>query len=368
MAYNDPPAPTSPAYSGCQGGVITTFSGCATGLLPVYSEGGFPTLLNLAPGSMKAGLVVPITLNGHFLGNVTAVQITGTLIAVTNINVVNDDQLIVTFTLDVAALEGVRQITVVTPDGISNALNITILPGMWLGITTEPALWVEADYGVVDANNAPMTVWSDRTSNANHFTPGPSKSAPIYKSTGWNGGVRPYWQFNNAHGCITAASASLSLTSHTIFLVALRDTGDANSALIFIISDIIGASIQDSAASSYIARWNAPHTVITESSYHNAGGWLPINTRLHIRNEYNGTHATHKLFLSNVQQSLNNQLTGNPGVVAIGSAHVKLGYRDVSLPGFDLQGRIAACVIYPTLLSAPDTTTVHGQIQTKWMS
>lgn len=317
---------------------------------------------------MKAGLTVAITINGSFLSAVTAVNITGTLILVSNINIVSDNQLIVTFILDVAALEGVRQITVDTPNGTSNAVNITILPGMWLGITTEPVCWLEADYGVVDANNAAMTQWSDRTSFANHVTVAPTKGAPIYKSSGWGTASRPYWQFNNAHGCKTAMSASLALTSHTMFVIFLRDGTDANSAIAFGVSDLIAFSIQDSAASSYIARWNAGHTVLTESSYHNVFGWLALNTRLHVRNEFNGTHASHKLYLSNVQQSLTNQLTGNPGTVSTGAMEVRLGYRDVTLPGFDLQGRIAAFVLYNTLLSPADATTVGGQLQTKWMT
>ncbi len=318
---------------------------------------------------MKAGLTVPVTINGQYFLNTTSVTITGTLILVSNINIVSDSQLIVTFILDVAALEGVRQITVTSPNGTSNALNITILPGMWLGITTEPVCWVEADYGVVDANNANMTQWSDRSSFGNHFTVAPTKGAPIYKSSGWAGAVsRPYWQFNNAHACKTAMAASLALTSHTMFVVFQRDGTDANSAIVFGVSDLIAFSIQDSAASSYIARWNAPHTVLTESSYHNTFGWLALNTRLHVRNEFNGTHASHKLYLSNVQQSLTNQLTGNPGTVSTGAMEVRMGYRDTSLPGFDLQGRIAMFVLYNTLLSPADATTVGGQIQTKWMS
>lgn len=317
---------------------------------------------------MKAGQVVAVTLNGAHLLSVTSVNITGTLIAVTNINVVSDDQLIVTFTLDITALEGIRKISVTTPNGTSNELDILITPGMWLGITTEPAQWLEADYGVVDANNAPLTVWSDRTSNANHMYPAAGKSAPIYKSSGWAGAVsRPYWQFNNSHGMESAFSASLRLTSHTAFIIFERDAADANSTIIFVLSDCILWGLQDNAASSYIARWNAPHTAVGESSYHTFN-WLPQSVRHHVRCQYNGTHATHQLYKSNVLQALGNQLTGNPGILSVANALVRLGWRDAALPGFDLQGRIAACVLYNTMLSAPDTAIVHGQLHTKWMS
>lgn len=373
MAYSDVPK-TSPVFGACQSGILPTFSGCAAGIAPAYSGclrgGDTPVINNIAPGSMKAGLVVAITINGSFLGAVTGVLITpNTLIAVTNINVVNDNQLIVTFTLDVAAAEGVRTIAVVTPIGTSNAVNVTILPGMWLGITTEPVMWLEADYGVVDANNAAMTIWSDRSSFGNHMRPAVGKGAPIYKSAGWNGSVsRPYWQFNNAHGCEALLSASLNFTSFSMFVIFERDAGDANSTIIFILStELIVWGLQDNAATSYCARYNAPHTFLGQSSYQQPG-FLPVSTRHHIRVEYNGTHASHKLYKSGAQQVLTNQLVDNPGIANTGSCLVRLGWRDVALPGFDMQGRIAAAVLYGTQLSAPDTAIVHGQLHPKWMS
>lgn len=229
-------------------------------------------------------------------------------------------------------------------------------------------LWMEADYGVVDANGAAMTSWADRSPTGTAVTPAPTKSAPIYRTTGFGGVANlPYWDYLNAHGAKTPQLAALALTTSTEFYVVQRDAADANCAVAVLVSDVINQGIQDAASSVYASRWNAGHTVLNESSYNNAGGWIPKGSRKLIRHEMGGTHATHKVYLNGVQQVLPDQFVNNPGTVATSAIEARLGYRDVTLPALDMLGQFAAALVFTPVLSAAEAASVESYLTTKWL-
>lgn len=227
--------------------------------------------------------------------------------------------------------------------------------------------WVEADFGVVDANGAAMTTWADRSPSGANVSPAPTKSAPIFRSSGF-GGIAglPYWDFLNSHAAKTAMLAALRVTTTTEFYVFQRDPADANCAIALLLSDTIDQGIQDSAASAYASRWNAGHTILLESSY-SVGTWLPKGSRQIVRQEMGGTHATHKVFLNGAQQLLADQFVNNPGAVQSSDVEVHLGYRDVALPGFDLLGQIAAALVFTPALNATEITAVEAYLA-KWLA
>jgi hypothetical protein len=86
-----------------------------------------PTLSSIAPASAPAGTSVPVTLTGNSLTGATSI-VAGANITVSNVVVVSNTQITATFVIAAAAVQGNRNITVITPSGTTGSVVFNVLP------------------------------------------------------------------------------------------------------------------------------------------------------------------------------------------------------------------------------------------------
>lgn len=334
-----------------------------------------PPILDPIAQQGEPGTSIVLPLTGQNFDATAVVAIAGAGITITNTVFVDSHTLLVFLTIASTATVGARATTVTTTEGgTSNAEDFTLFhedPP----VPTPPGdlrLWVEADWGIDDASGSPVTVWRDRSGYSHHFTPATALgySAPIYQSSGF-GGIAglPRVNFNDIHGLVTALAATMDLSSFVAMAVFRRDAGDSNSAFLYIISDTITIGVQDSAASSYLSRWNTVlKTILRESSYQTAT-WVSKAVRHLMRVQWDGaTHAGHKQYLEGVQQSIPTQLNSIASpMISSGPASVRMGFRDPILPQFNLQGDHAALVIVSPKPSDADIASWETYLTNKWL-
>lgn len=104
---------------------------------------GGPVLVLLSPSTGVDGATVPVTLTGSGflgldLGVATTLTISGTLVTISNIVVVNDTTITADFIIDPAAATTARNVTVITTQGASNPLPFTVT-----AVVTFKAAWAE---------------------------------------------------------------------------------------------------------------------------------------------------------------------------------------------------------------------------------
>jgi hypothetical protein len=88
-----------------------------------------PTLTSIAPSTGFRGSVVPVTLTGTGLSNVTAVAVSGGGITASAVTVVNDTTVTANFTITNGTPLTARNVIVTsTPGGTSNAVTFTVQP------------------------------------------------------------------------------------------------------------------------------------------------------------------------------------------------------------------------------------------------
>jgi hypothetical protein len=97
---------------------------------------GAPTLTSISPAShTRGGAGFTVTLTGTGLTGTSAVNVSGTLVTVTNINVVSDTSVTATFTISPLAARTARNVTVTTPGGTSNSVTFTIVAPVLTSVT-----------------------------------------------------------------------------------------------------------------------------------------------------------------------------------------------------------------------------------------
>ncbi len=327
-----------------------------------------PPILDPIAGSVEMNTLATVTLTGENFTPESVVAITGVTILSTTY--VSATELSVDIDAD-GATAGTHATTVTTITGTSNAQDLTIAEAVPPVAETTPGalrLWLESDFGIRDAGGAALTTWRDRSGFNNHLTRASGYTAPTYRSTGFPGGNAPYVEFNDVHGLESALAASLDTLDFAMIVELFREPGDSNSAFFYMISDTIALGVQDSAASSYLSRWNTiAKSSLRESSYHTAIGWVPVNARQRLRVVWDGaTHAGHKQYRNGVLQAIASQLnTIALPMISSGSALVRLGFRDSSLPQFNLQGKIKACIVISPKPSDADLTAWETYLATK---
>jgi hypothetical protein len=99
-----------------------------------------PTLTSISPTSGARGTAVTVTFTGINLNGTFAVGGIGALIPVTNLTVVSNTQVTATLNISRLAPLGVRNLTLTTPGGASNALPFTVTGGTPAFTGPTPAL------------------------------------------------------------------------------------------------------------------------------------------------------------------------------------------------------------------------------------
>lgn len=233
-------------------------------------------------------------------------------------------------------------------------------------------LWLEADYGVVDASGAALTSWADRSPSGGHMTPGTGMTAPVFRSSGF-GGVSnlQYWEFANAHGMKTPSLAALALADFSVFIVGLREVADSNGNWYEVFSTTgagapITQGLRPNGPAIYAAR--QPAAILLESSRNDAGTWLTTNVRKLFRHEMDGLNAGHQLYDSGVQKVFgSNPAATDPGLVPPLTSSFHVGYRDSGTPSLNLRGKIAALMAFTPRLTAAEASSVESYLTTKWL-
>jgi hypothetical protein len=101
-----------------------------------------PTLASINPNSGFRGTAVNVTLTGTHLTGASAINVSGTGVTVSNLAVLSDTTVTATFTISsgTTAATGARNVTVVTPDGTTNAVTFTVLGPSISAISPNPLL------------------------------------------------------------------------------------------------------------------------------------------------------------------------------------------------------------------------------------
>jgi hypothetical protein len=86
-----------------------------------------PRLTSISPNTGVRGTSVPVTLTGSGLTGTSAINVSGAGVTVSAIGVVSDTTVVATFTISATAALGSRNVTVVTPNGTTNAVTFTVL-------------------------------------------------------------------------------------------------------------------------------------------------------------------------------------------------------------------------------------------------
>lgn len=366
----------------CKGSILTAWNGGPAKPVSVFAGSARPAsvwagnarpvsgwagcestvLESISPAQGARGDAAFVILTGRNFGVGATIIVSGGGVVASNILVVDGTTIVATLNISIGAAETIRDVAVVQGGVPTNSVPFTVT-GLILppGIATGPSFWQEADYGVVVANGAGIVNkgdWAGRgiAAGSEVYKDPLVPNAPIYRSSGLFGTALPYMEFTNDEGLSTDLVAGLGVTKSTTFLVGYRTLADANSCLWMQISSrMITLNIQDQAASAYLARANAiPMTVIRESSYQQAAGWIPKNVRFLIRHEYGGSHATHRLFLNGALQALPTQLNTGVGLIPEPDGLIRLGWRDPALPAFAMEGGIMAAIQIPDLISGAE--------------
>ena len=113
-------------------------------------------LTKVAPASGGPGAVVSVTLTGDNFAAGASVDVSGTGVTVSNVNVVSATKITATFTIGAAATPGVYDVTVVSSTGTSNSSTFTIQTEPSISsITLSPASVVGG--GSTTANKVKLT-------------------------------------------------------------------------------------------------------------------------------------------------------------------------------------------------------------------
>jgi hypothetical protein len=85
-----------------------------------------PHLTSISPNVGARGTSVSVTLTGSGLTGTSAINVSGTGVTVSAVGIVSDTTVVATFTISSTAALTARNVTVVTPNGTSNAVTFTV--------------------------------------------------------------------------------------------------------------------------------------------------------------------------------------------------------------------------------------------------
>jgi hypothetical protein len=105
---------------------VTTTSGTSNAVTFTVIPRPTPTLTSINPASGKQGTAVNVTLTGANFAVGATVGASGSEVTVSNVKLVNPNQITATITVPGAAAPGPLNVTVTTTSGTSNAVTFTV--------------------------------------------------------------------------------------------------------------------------------------------------------------------------------------------------------------------------------------------------
>jgi hypothetical protein len=215
--------------------------------------------------------------------------------------------------------------------------------------------WYEAQTGSItlDGTGTPsVREWRDLSTGSNHLGIATKALQPIWQPANFDWGNLPTVEFQAAQ--ILTSSLPMALSSFSMFFVLSTKnnsgfiyehtpnqlsftsasylyTGIGSSAL------VKRAGVQSTKDNTYGGSWGAQQTYPTV-----------------LVHQFNGTHASHRLFVRNVDERMNDGTTNDPGTSNVCTDTMYIGARGnarpVTSPTFGLSGSIAAIAIYSPAL------------------
>lgn len=215
--------------------------------------------------------------------------------------------------------------------------------------------WYEAQTGSItlDGTGTPsVREWRDLSTGSNHLGIATKALQPIWQPANFDWGNLPTVEFQAAQ--ILTSSLPMALSSFSMFFVLSTKnnsgfiyehtpnqlsftsasylyTGIGSSAL------VKRAGVQSTKDNTYGGSWGAQQTYPTV-----------------LVHQFNGTHASHRLFVRNIDERMNDGTTNDPGTSSVCTDTMYIGARGnarpVTSPTFGLSGSIAAIAIYSPAL------------------
>ncbi len=105
---------------------VTAAGGTSNAVTFTVTAPPAPTLTSISPTTGTHNTTVSVTLTGTNLTGATAVNVSGLLVTVSNVQVVNSTTVTATFTIANLAPRTARNVTVTTPGGTSNSVTFTV--------------------------------------------------------------------------------------------------------------------------------------------------------------------------------------------------------------------------------------------------
>lgn len=221
-----------------------------------------PALTSISPNRSLVGQAVAVTLTGTGFASGATVNVSGTLVTVSNTTVVSSTQITATFTIAALAALGDRNVTVTTSGVTTNAVTFTIAPPLSVSSTspTNGSTGVSIDQPISATFGEPLTCSTVTTGG----------TAPTFTVTGPTGAVIP--------GTIACAGSSATFTPTSRLAACATYTATLTTGIKDSEGDPLATNFVWSFRNGSTAGATAP-TVTFTNPVNNATG-APINRKI----------------------------------------------------------------------------------------
>lgn len=209
---------------------------------------------------------------------------------------------------------------------------------------------------VISVDNTSVATFVNRKSGGTDSTAPTAAQRPLWRSAanGING--KPAWKFDGA-GDVMRSSSGVSMASFTVFAVFKVSSGNL---------------LYEHGTDNYLnmSNWytisvkRTKNGAAVTSGKNHTGGWGSDNVAKVTTHTFDGTHATHKLSINGSNISLSNGAANDPGGATEGNTWHTGGRGSGGTIG--VNGLVGEILVYNTLLSASDISTVETYLKDKW--
>jgi hypothetical protein len=199
------------------------------------------------------------------------------------------------------------------------------------------------------ANNNPVDIWRDRTTNARNATQSNATKKPTYKTGELNG--NPALSFDGGD-CLTTVTFPASAASSAFVIFKASANGLVYERGTFF----------NVAGDSYIYTTTGDTSLFNGASlsaFNRSTNWGLGSVWRFVSHENNGTHATHQFFIDGAAQTMTAAYTNNPGSSNY-TLGVNIGARN-DAASLGLTGAIASYAFGPFLQSP-----ARKRLQSSW--
>jgi len=228
------------------------------------------------------------------------------------------------------------------------------------------AFWLKSEVGVLDASGNPITVdntsvytWQDQSGNGKHFLQPEAFRRPEWRNAANGVNGRPAVQF----AASMVSSSPISMSAISIFTVIKLSAGlilYEQGGGVFISP---GFRLNVGSANTAMVSKGSP--LVINAKNHPTTNWGINNVTKLASHIYNGTNATHILYVNGVNSNMVGQTPYvlDPGTAAVSSAIYLGGQEAAQNP---VTGYICEVIGYNAALSDANRTGVESYLMSKW--